>query len=613
MARSRGNTAEYGSRTQEEEHNEAEQNQPEKDRETAKGEKQASHEERTNAQESHNSDDRKSTQHGGGDDKQTDHKSSHNERDVTASQFRYDQPGVEPTADYSTSVLAQIEIMGEHKRTASGQEEWAAAAKSFESGELVSSDNKGRGMFGLAKSIQRKYLEHVIEAHSDISKFLEWTPKSRADSSKAVADQALSKYIQTSEQDEAQAAMKPRGGQSQASDGSISGQAPASDIGSSGHTQEADIGRVNYLKYMSEAEKGTMRDLYDKTVDCVARAADPNDAYNHKQAAFDISKTIELAARYLQKIDVIDADGNVTDHALQRHENRLLTAELNDTRIERDQYRDELETLRTATYERSGLVEGDDPNLDYRLQLDPTAEHSTNQAPNSFSKNSAFAYESGYTGVNDLMTNDTYDDKAKEVYSNQILAMMAGHDKENEPNTEQGTKFREAVDNSMYGAYEADFERLTALKLDPENTTQAQLEYAAMKEEMASTGTFFRQMQDQEYLKHAIEGDQTTSEQITMITGDASLTFTKIEDAGISKTLEHMAAQATSYASNDTESDLQAAANLINTIDQVITKYGNDSATTEWQDIINEATTRTNGEEAVREAANKRQQQETEA
>ena len=151
------------------------------------------------------------------DDKQTDHKSSHTERDVTASQFRYDQPGVEPANDYATSVLAQIEIMGEHKRTNSGQMEWTAAAKSFESGELVSTDSKGRGMFGLAKSIQRKYLEHVIEAHSDLSKFLEWTPKSRADSSKAVADQALSKYIQTSEQDEAQAAMKPRGGQAQAS------------------------------------------------------------------------------------------------------------------------------------------------------------------------------------------------------------------------------------------------------------------------------------------------------------------------------------------------------------------------------------------------------------
>lgn len=591
MVRSRGNTAEYGSRTQEEEHNEAEDNQAEKDRKTAKGQTQASHEERTNAQESHNSDDNKSTQHGGGDNKQTDHKSSHNERDVAASQFRYDQPGVEPTADYSTSVLAKIEIMGEHKRTNSGQMEWAAAAKSFESGELVSSDSKGRGMFGLAKSIQRKYLEHVVEAHSELSKFLEWNPKNRADASKAVADQALSKYIQTSEQDEAQAAMKHQGDRS----------------------QTGESGKVNYLQYMSEGQKSTMRDLYDKTVNCIAKAADPNDSYNHKQAAFDISETIALAARYMQKIDVTDADGKITDTAIQRYENRMLTEELNDTRIERDQYRDELQTLRTATYERSGVKEGDDLNLDYRLQQDPTAEHTTNQWQNSFSKNSAFAYEAGYTGVNDLMTNDTYDDKAKEVYSSQILAMMAGHDKENQPNTEQGTKFREAVDNSMYGAYEEDFERLTTFKLDPESTAQAQLKYAAMKEEMASAGAFFREMQDEEYQKRAVEGDQATSEQITMITGDASLTFTKIEDAGIRKTLEHIAAQATSYASNDTESDLQAAANMINTIDQVITKYGNDTATAEWKGIINEATTRTNEEEAVLEATNKRQQQEAEA
>ena len=582
MVRSRGNTAEYGNRTQEEEYNEAEEN---------RAENKASHEERTGAQESHKSDDRKAAQTSGGDDKQTDHKSSHNERDVTASQFRYDHPGVEPAADYATSVLAKLEVMGEHKRTASGQAEWAAAANSFESGELVTSDSKGRGMFGLAKSIQRKYLEHVIEAHSDLSKFLEWNPKTRADASKAVADQALSKYIQTSEQDEAQAAMKHQGDRSQTSDN----------------------GKTNYLQYMSEAEKGTIRDFYDKTVHCMARAADPNDSYNHKQAAFDISKTIELAARYMQKIDVIDADGKITDIAIQRYENRQLSEELHDTRIERDQYRDELQTLRTATYEKSGIKEGDDPSLDFRLQQDPTAEHTVNHWQNGLSKNSSYAYEAGFTGINDLMTNDTYDAKTKEVYSNQILAMMAGHDKENQPNTEHGTKFREAIDNSMYGAYEEDFERLTKLKLDPDTTGQAQLEYAAMKDEIAATGAFFREMQDEEYKKRAIEGDQATSEQITMITGDATLTFSKIEDAGIRKTLEHMAAQATSYASNDTESDLQAAASLINNIDQTITKYGNDSVTEQWQDIIKEANTRTDEEEAVRQAANRRQQQEAEA
>ena len=577
MPHSRGNTAEYENRTREEEHNEAEQTQ-------------ASHEERTNTQENHNSGDRKSTQHSSGDDKQTDHKPSYNERDVTASQFRYDHPGVEPAADYANSVLAKLEVMGDHKLTNTGREEWAAAAKIFENGDLVNTDNKGRGMFGLAKSIQRKYLEHVIEAHADLSKFLEWNPKTRADASEAVADQALSKYILTSEQDEAQAAMKQN------------------DRGQAG-----DNSKINYIQYMSDDQKGTMRDFYDKTVHCMTRAADPDDAYNHKQAAFDISHTIELTAKYMQKIDVIDAEGKVTDNAIHRYENRQLSEELHDTRIERDQYRDELQTLRIATYERSGLKQGDDPNLDYRLQQDPTAGHTAKHWQNGLSENSTYAYEAGYTGVTDLMTNDTYDDKAKEVYSSQILAMMAGHDKENQPNTEHGTRFREAVDNSMYGAYEEDFQRLTTAQLDRDNTTQAQLEYAAMKEEMASTGTFFREMQDEEYKKLAIESDQATSEQITTITGDASLTFSKIEDEGIRKTLEHMAAQATNYASNDTENDLQAAASLINTIDQVITKYGNESATEQWQDIIKEANTRTEEEEAVREAANKRRQQEAEA
>ena len=589
MVRSRGNTAEYRNGTPAEDFSEAEDNQAEKDRETAKGQKQASHEESTQTQENHASDDKKSTLHSGGDDKQTDHKSSHNERDATAAQFRYDRPGVEPTTDYATSVLAKMEVMGDHRLTTSGKEEWAAAANLFETGDLVNTDNKGRGMFGLAKSIQRKYLEHVIEAHADLSKFLEWNPKSRADASKAVADQALSKYILTSEQDEAQSAMK-QNDQGQASDNS----------------------KINYLQYMSDGQKSTMQDFYDKTVHCISRASNPNDAYNHKQAAFDISHTIELAAKYMQKIDVIDANGKVTDIAMHRYENRQLSEELHDTRIERDQYRDELQTLRTATYEKSGLKQGDDPNLDHRLQQDPTAEHTTNHWQNGFSKNSAYAYEAGYTGINDLMTNDAYDDKAKEVYCSQILAMMAGHDKQNQPNTEQGTRFRETVDNSMYGAYEEDFERLTAFKLE-RPTEQGQIEYAAMKDEIASTGAFFREMQDDEYKKRAIETDTATSEQITTITGDAALTFTKIDDAGIRKTLEHMADQATSYASSENESDLQAATNLVNTIDQVITKYGNDSITEQWQDIIREADTRMNDEQNTREAVKRNQEQEVEA
>ena len=123
----------------------------------------------------------------------TDHSNFHQESDKRISDFRNEDPSIEPINDYAGDVSKVMHILADKETSKSKKAEWQNAIETYENG-TVTDTNKSCRYFGIRKSKIQKQIERISEAFKYASTLPDWQNQN-TQAAAAVTDQMMPKHI----------------------------------------------------------------------------------------------------------------------------------------------------------------------------------------------------------------------------------------------------------------------------------------------------------------------------------------------------------------------------------------------------------------------------------